>query len=317
MISPFPERPKRGRILEIAVVISLAIHLLLGGFTTFHQPWLSKIMARLVPPPKEDKHKMTALSTAITIEKRTKPRYVPPVPPQPKRVPVPPQPRVVPHVAVVPRQPKPVEVPRPKPTEIARIVPHAKLVQPAQPVPKGDAVAEKAPVQVAHIRAPRANPSQKMSEQQLAEMEQHFAQTIAVARANNDPTRVPPAAQPATMKRAHLDIAGIDDLMRRGEGVLTPRDWFRANVDGDRKGTCYYVDYQIQFSDGAFDSGPVYWPICYQARTDPFLNHYRGFPLPGPPPGWEPSAAQLSVISAHPLLRLYFPGKFPDAANGN
>ena len=291
MIS-FPERPKRGRILEIAIVISIAVHLLLGGFVSYHHPALAKLYQKLIPPPREEKRKIVALSTAITIEKRTKPRPVPPSRPQRAHVPIRPQPRIVPQVAVAPRrQPAPL----PKPTEIARIVPRAKEIQAAHPVPKGEAV-----------RQP-----QKMSEQQLEEMQQRFSQTIAMARANNDPTRVPPQNQPSTLKRAKLDIEGIDDLMRRGEGILTPRDWFPANVNGDTRGMCYYVDYQIQFSDGAFDSGPVYWPICYPRKSDPFALHWRGFPLPGPPNGWEPTPAQLSVISAHPLLRLYFPDRFP------
>ena len=138
-----------------------------------------------------------------------------------------------------------------------------------------------------------------------------------MAKAANDPTRVQPQDQPQTMKRAHLDIAGVNELLRRGEGILTPRSAFRANVDGDSNGTCYYVDYEINFANGAFDSGPVYWPICYHRRTDPFINEWRGFPLPGPQPGWQPTEAEWAVISAHPLLRLYFPGRFPDADNGN
>ena len=307
------ERLKRRNVLEVALAVSIAVHMLLGGFATYKHSWLAKMVAKLQPQFKQDDHKMAALSTAITIEKRTHPRVAPP--PRPAPQPLPPQPRVVPRVAQVP-QPV-VKEPLPKPTEIARIVKHAKEVQSTYPKVRGEAITPKKPEQVAEIRAPRLNPSQKMSESQLAEMEQRFQQTISVAKANSDPTRVPPGYQPSTMKHSRLDITGVNELMSRGEGVLTPRDWFRANVDGDARGMCYYVDYQIQFSDGAYDSGPVYWPICYTARSDPFVNHFRGFPLPGPPPGWEPTSAQLSVIAAHPLLRLYFPGKFPDAANGN
>jgi hypothetical protein len=235
---------------------------------------------------------MAALSTAVTIEKRTRPRVAAPSQPQPK--PVPPQPQVKPRVAQV-EQPKPQE-PAAKPTQIARIVPHAPPLPP-----------------VAHVRAPHARPSQQMTQSQLEEIQRQFAQTIAMAKAANDPTRVPPqAGPPATMKKAHIDIAGVNELLRHGEGILTPREAFRASVDGDQKGTCYYVDYQINFSNGTFDSGPVYWPICYPRKADPFMNEWRGFPLPGPQPGWQPTAAQWDVISAHPLLRLYFPGRFPN-----
>src|SRR5579871_3996196 len=145
MISvPDEKRPKSGRILEIAIVISVALHLLLGGFTTFNSPAMSKIMRRLIPPPKTKKEELTALSTAIRLERRTVPQARPKVNPVPQVKPVPPQPRVQPRVAVVPKpavKPEPVKPqPRPKPTEIARIVPHAKEEQAPQPVPSGDKI---------------------------------------------------------------------------------------------------------------------------------------------------------------------------------
>lgn len=284
------EEPKRRRIFEIAIAISILLHLLLGSFFAIRYPQVTKMLERLTRPQKNQQ--MAALSTAVTIEKRTRPRVAPPSQPRPK--PVPPQPQAKPHVVKV-EQPKP-QPPAAKPTEIARIVPHA-VPQP----------------QIAHIRAPHANPSRQMTQSQLEEMERQFARTIAMAKAANDPTRVPQqAGPPATMKRAHIDIAGVNELLRHGEGILTPREQFRASVDGDARGTCYYVDYQINFSNGTFDSGPVYWPICYARRTDPFINEWRGFPLPGPAPGWQPTAAEWGVISAHPLLRLYFPGRFPN-----
>ena len=284
------DEPRFRRTIDVAIAISLALHFLLGGFALIQYPAVTKMMQRLVKEPKEDK-KMVALSTAITIEKRTKPRSVPPARPAPQRAPVQPQ-RVV-----VQQQP----VPRPAPSELARIVPHAK-----------EHVAPRKPEVVARITAPRANPNPMLSQQQLTEMQQQFAQTIAAAREANDPTRVASSAAPSTMKRAHLDIAGVNELLRHGEGILTPRDYFSSSVDGDSKGTCYYVDYQINFSNGAFDSGPVYWPICYTRKSDPFWNHWQHFPLPGPAPGWQPSPAEWAVIAQHPLLRLYFPGKFPD-----
>ena len=293
--------PKRGRIFEIAIVISVVLHLLFGSIAMYHNPVIAKLMERLIKEPKEKKE-MAALSTAVTIEKRTKPRATRPVAPQRPVVPIQPRPRIVPRVATVPHpMPRPKEAPAPKHTEVAKIVAHAP------PQPKV----------VAKIAPPHTKSSDQLSQQQLNEMEQRFSQTIAMARAANDPTRVSSTAPPATMKRAHLDIEGINDLMRNGEGILTPRDWFHASVNGDSKGTCYYVDYKINFSDGRFDSGPVYWPICYTRRSDPFQNRWRGFPLPGPPPGWQPTQSEWTVIASHPLLRLYFPDKFPDANSGN
>ena len=125
MISvPEAKRPKSGRILEITIVISVALHLLLGGVATFNHPWLTKIMQRLTPQEKR-KEDMSALSTAITLEKRTRPVVRPPSRQQPQVRPVPPQPRVVPRVAVVP---KPVVKPQPeKPHHTQR---HRPITQP-------------------------------------------------------------------------------------------------------------------------------------------------------------------------------------------
>lgn len=298
------DEPRFRRTIDVALAISILLHFLLGGFVFVHLPAVTKMMERLTKEPKKDE-KMVALSTTITIEKRTTPRAVPPAKPQPQRPHVRPQQQVQPQVARAPRPavvPQQQPVPKPAPSELARIVPHAK-----------EHVAPRKPEQVARIMAPRANPNPMLSQQQLAQMQQAFAQTIAAARAANDPTRVSASAAPSTMKHAHLDIAGINDLMRHGEGILTPQKSYFANVDGDSKGICYYVNYSINFSNGAFDSGPVYWPICYQRKSDPFWNNWQHFPLPGPPPGWQPSAAEWAVIAQHPLLRLYFPGRFPDA----
>ncbi|MGH7716035.1 MAG: hypothetical protein ACREML_08575, partial [Vulcanimicrobiaceae bacterium] len=100
-------------------------------------------------------------------------------------------------------------------------------------------------------------------------------------------------------------------------GILTPVQAMRAKVEGDSHGTCYYVNFSVNFSDGSLDAGPVYWPICYARRKDPFLNYFQHFPLPPPPPGWTPSQSEWPVIAAHRVLRAYFPEKFPGKDSGN
>src|SRR5579872_6522611 len=205
---------RRGRALEIAIVISVLLHILVGGFATYRYPMIAKMLEKHFRMPKQ--HEMAALSTTIRIEKRTKPRVAPAVRPQPRVMPVRPQPRVMPRVAQLPTVEKQPVAPRPKPTEIAKIVPRAKVVQATHPVPKGEQITAKQPAKVA-LNVPTTKNAQKMTDQQIEQMEQRFAQTIAVARANSDPTRVPPASQPATMKRAKLDITGVNELLRRGE----------------------------------------------------------------------------------------------------
>jgi outer membrane biosynthesis protein TonB len=299
--------PRRGRILEIAIVFSIALHLVLGSLATYKHTTVSKMLQRLLKQEKEDKY--VALSTTITIEKRTVPRSAPQAQPQPKTVQ--PQPRVVQRQAQLPApvtKPVPREVPIPhaEPTEIAKIVPKAKEHVETPSKPKV----------LAYQAVPHKN-SNQFSAQQLAEMQQRFSDTIAQARAESDPTHVTSTAPPATMKHAHLDVTGINELLAHGEGILTPQSATLTNVDGDPRGACYYVNFEVNFSDGSFDSGPVYWPICYTSRQDPFRNYFRHFPLPGPPPGWQPSSQQWPVIAAHKVLRAYFPDRFPDADNGN
>jgi hypothetical protein len=240
--------------------------------------------------------------------------------------------RVVPHVAQRPTQPvaKPVPVrettPAPaKPTEIAVIVPHSKAERAAHARHAGGSAAEAPPrrQEVAYQQQP-ANSSNRLTQSQIDAMQARFAQTIAMARKSQDPLRATQAGtDEATMRRFKLTVAGIDDYLRRGQGTLTPRaignSFSFTNSVGN---TCYYVNYDIHFSDGTFDSGFVWWPICYTRRTDPFANNFVHFPLPPPAPGWQPPSAQVwANIAEHPLLRTYFPERFPDgeepAASGN
>ena len=304
MISRSDIKKRSYRLLEIAIVVSFALHLLFGGLAMFHQTPLAKILRQLEKKEEKD----VALSTTITIEKRTAPQ------PQPKPQPVKPAPapHPQPQTAAAP-QPQPVTRPvprtvpmaRPEKQELAKIVPQAK-----------EHIAVKKPQVVARIAVPKMNPN-KLTQAQLDEMNARFAQTIDAARAANDPTHITSTAPPASMKRAHLNISGIDELLTHGEGILTPQTAVRANVNGDSNGACYYVNFLMNFSDGSLDQGPVYWPICYTRRNDPFRNNFQHFPLPPPPPGWTPTANEWPVIAQHRVLRAYFPERFPDPDNGN
>jgi hypothetical protein len=310
MISRSDIKKRSYRLLEIAIVISFILHFLLGGVALYQNTTVGKLLQRLVKNEKKE-DKLVALSTVITIEKRTAPRSAPPAPPQPKTAPVEPQPKIQPRVATLAQPvtkpvPREVPVPESKPQELSKIVPHAK-----------EHVAVNKPQVVARIAVPKRNPGQ-FTQAQINEMSQRFSQTIDAARAANDPTHVTATAPPATMKRAHLDISGVNEMLSHGEGYLIPQTMTPMNVNGDSHGMCYYVNFQVSFSDGSFDAGPVYWPICYTRRQDPFRNNFQHFPLPGPPVGWTPSPSEWPVIGAHRVLRAYFPFRFPDDPdNGN
>jgi hypothetical protein len=308
MISRSDIKKRSFRLFEIAIVISFLLHFVIGGVALYHHTTVGSLLERLLKKEKKEE-KMDALSTTITIEKRIVPRTAPPAPPQPQTAQVKPQPKTQPHVATVQQPvtkpvPREVPVPESKPQELSKIVPHAK-----------EHVAVNKPQVVARIAVPKQKPGQ-FSQAQLNEMSQRFSQTIDAARAENDPTHVTATAPPATMKRAHLDITGVNELLSHGEGYLIPQAATQMTVNGDAHGACYYVNFQVSFSDGSFDEGPVYWPICYTRRQDPFRNNFQHFPLPPPPLGWTPSPAEWPVIGAHRVLRAYFPDRFPDANNG-
>lgn len=307
MISRSDIKKRSYRLFEIAIVISFILHFLLGGVALYQHTTTGSLLERLLKKEKKEE-KLAALSTVITIEKRVVPRTAPPEPPQPQAAPVEPKPKIQPRVASAPQpvtKETIVPIPRSAPQELSKIVPRAK-----------EHVAVNKPQVVARIAVPKTNPN-KLTQADLDAMNARFAQTIDAARAANDPTHVNATAPPATMKRAHLDITGVNELLSHGEGYLIPQAVTPMMVNGDSHGACYYVNFQVSFSDGSFDEGPVYWPICYTRRNDPFRNNFQHFPLPGPPIGWTPSPSEWPVIGAHRVLRAYFPERFPDANNGN
>ncbi|MGH7715744.1 MAG: hypothetical protein ACREML_07060, partial [Vulcanimicrobiaceae bacterium] len=211
MISRSDIKKRSYRLLEIAIVISFLLHFVIGSVALYQRTTVGHLL-------KPEKEKMSALSTTITIEKRTAPQPPRPPPPQPKPITGQVQPEPHPHKvqaaqpAVVKAVPREAPAPRDQRKELAKIVPHAK-----------EHVAVNKPQVVARMAAPKTSAnSHVLTQSQLNEMNERFAQTINAARAANDPMHITSTAPPATMKRAHLDMSGVNALLSHGEGILTP-----------------------------------------------------------------------------------------------
>lgn len=126
-----------------------------------------------------------------------------------------------------------------------------------------------------------------------------MATAISAARSANNPLRVTTHQAPAAPKRYHLQFEGHITDLRSGQGVLTPiKKWF---ADGYNY---YYVNYEVVWEDGTYESGSVPWPIRYRPEYDPFESGApRHIPLPPPLPGWTlPDGLHLGKV-----LRAYFP----------
>lgn len=293
-------------------MLSIVIHLLFGGV---FWPLLRQVRA-VLPHPKATAPPVVGLSDIVTIEKR---KVVPRPHPNPQPVPARPQ---HPSAAVVRARPSlprpPVRVAEPR-NEVAPPAPRAErqeivanktVPRAARSAPRHEGIekATKGETQVALAEPRPRTPSsheQPFTQQELAAMQRQFAQTIAQARQREDPMNVP-TEPPAGQKAYKIQIQGIYGDLRRGEGILRPtRRWSQDGYD------YYYVDYEVVFTDGTYDSGSVPWPIRYRPREDPFLQAPHPFPLPSPLPGFElPPNTELG-----PALRPYFPDRYPSDAN--
>lgn len=278
---PFAGFRRRDQVLAIAIVLSVAIHFIIGPFfSRWHQVTL---LNAGVPPDR------VVMSTSIRIERRAKPE------PQVRRPPTPPRPRtqVEPHRATMRKQ---IVTPHlhvaqtpPPPHELARNDAHATESAPSPP-PRND--------------SERRGSSLTLDRASIDRAEQQFAKTIAQTRASDNPLVVP-SSPPAAPKRYAINLEGTANPLRSGDGILYPiKSWKADGYD------YYYVDYTMVFSDGSRDAGRVPWPIRYRPNQDPFALQYQGrFPLPPPLPGY---VLPQDVLPLNPTLRPYFPNLYPN-----
>jgi hypothetical protein len=311
-----PYRWRGDRVLRIALVLSLVIHLIGGmlGFWTLFDA--AKLFPALKTKPKDKE--IVTISSAITIDRKAKP--VPAArPAQPKTHPVPPVRPAPERVASVPEQPALKQIEQlPAPSlqrhELAKTVPkapaepektvHAKTItdEPSAPPRTPAPVKHEATIARTSPQSPPQRPSH-FSPEELAKIDQDLATTIAQARAANDPLRTPQHVIPAGPKHYRVQMQGQFGAMQNAQGYYAPLSGWR---DGGYD--WYYVKYWCTYPDGTYETGPVPWPIRFARSEDPFVHPtLTEVPLPGPPPGYVPPANMGKA------LRFFFPNtKFPD-----
>jgi hypothetical protein len=296
---------RSNRILRVAVALSLLVHVVLGLLFFVSYDELSRLLhldrrhAQVKPPPDE----IVTISSAIRIEKRPKPvpaqRPAHSQPrsraePRPRSVPRPQAVAAVPRAVAVPqpvyRAPSllrhelakalPIATSEPAITRRARTVTPTPTAPPRTPAPLKQTAALERPA-TAGAAAPSR--SSKLSSEQLAQIQNDLAKTIAQARSHADPLRNVKPEPPAAPKEYRLQMHGVFGSLHRGEGQYYPiRGWHSGGLDW------YYVSYEFTYADGKYETGSVPWPIHFTPAGDPFVNGYTNVQLPGPPPGFTP-----------------------------
>ena len=237
--------------LPWAILASLFIHaifVIVFGWLS----WLfaTHLVARL---PQE----FRGQSTAITIERRNRPR-----------VPL--------HEPTRMKQQRPAA----RPTHARKEV--ATRTQPQHAAPPRRELTHT----VAHApyQPPRSVAHPSFS-QQLAQQRRDFAREAKRLHEKNNPLSISTAApNPAAFHQEHADASGQYTQTEAVYAWLLPvRHWFAKGQ------SCYYVHYDMGTSTGGTEDGYMPWPICYPKDHDAMLpldqQHY--LPIPYPPSGFS------------------------------
>ncbi len=120
------------------------------------------------------------------------------------------------------------------------------------------------------IRQPNASPQPREQTspnpsslaQRISRDEHALARESTRLKAANDPlANVRKAQAPATIKRTMFDASG--QARENFEAYLFPlQHWFDGSL------SCYYVQYNAQFSSGGSERGTIPWPVCYPKTHD-------------------------------------------------
>ena len=271
---------RRSRVFEIAVALSLIVHLLvLLIYVGFFQRLLAD-ERRLQQKPDD----FVALSDSIRIEKRTIPRpsVVQPI------VPVPPQPRPRPVARPVP-VPKPIAAPTPvERREVARLVPNA---------------------------APRARAAPKTIPAETQQVPRR-TETGTVAGITGDDPRYRAAIAETNQGLRNLPVQNVapSAIKTHTDRVLgyTQREIQTAQGDtvhyeaAAASGTAIFLARQFLFSDNKIETIGFPWPYYFTDRFDPFESGAGGLlslSVPVSAAGLQAAAAVLRLTRDVPRVR--------------
>lgn len=286
-------QPRRSRTFELAVAISLLVHVLtMLIYVGLASRYFSQIQR--LAQKQED---LAATTDFVRIEKKTIPREAQQLS-QTRSKPVVVRP-AVPAAAPPAVVHQPLAAPKPvERHELARLSPEA----PAQP----QAATKPVPSQPSQVRAPTQTAPQPrtangFSQEQLAALDQRFENAIAQSKSDllNNP---PPKERPVATRRYDSVMLGTPQDLQRVEG------WVEYHEDCPGRPHCYFLRVFITWPDGYSETVDIPWAYHFTDRFDPIEETERAgygrvvFAAQDPPPGFQlPHPFQLSR-----LLCMYF-----------
>jgi len=268
------QRSQRQRNFEIAVVVSLLLHFLLGFIF-----WHNWAFVRHLMDPASAK---TAIATVQTIKIERRP--IPP-PPAPKPRAVQPKAEPVHMDPVVPQLPVPKaleEPPRPQVHQRSEVT-HLALHAPPR----------------AHEPAGSPRRATQLGAAQLAELQNEFKQTISQAQAQTaaqQSASTAVASTAAAPKHYAMSFSGIHDSLRHGEGTI---DSCKMQPHGAYN-YHYYCHYEYMYADGHVEEDTIPWPQIYPAKNDPLMARHSTVQILDPPADFKPDRP------LQPQLRQFF-----------
>ena len=239
-----PDERQNGRIVAIAFVLSIVVHVLLFA------PFLWMLSHRLLLHQRSDAERFVVTSTSVRIERRTVPL------PQHVAVPHPPRPQHnVSHVAAaVPR--RVTAAPHPRPTELARFAPSA----PPQPKP-------------ARERGIAA---------ELAHEQTQFSREVARIHDENNPMSIATTGPlpPSSYRKSYVDIGGRRQ-QESAESLLLPlKHWYDGGMSCYY--VRYTTQFDRGGSEEGTIPWPVCYPRSDDKMLP--LDHPHELPIPYPHP---------------------------------
>lgn len=300
-----PERPRDDRrLLVVALVLSILIHLITGGVFTFWGHRIAEVAARMLPHPKPTPEQLAATSDVITIEKRPVPREVHrqpatrPAHRSPQSVAQRPVERAIPVPTLAPIPTiAPTSAPTSAPTTVATAAPSAP--------PRRAKIHRGNPVHIAMSGAAaqhsnthsqpqteRKAATGAFSPEQVAALNAQFSQTIQQAQQSltDTPRQTKP---PSTTKRYSLIMNG------KPEDVLDAQGYCRPLQTQDLGPTTYvYYQCSIVYSDRYTENVSFPWPFRFPRGREPRPGDT--FAKQGPPDGFSlphPFALSRAVCS--------------------
>jgi hypothetical protein len=261
------QRQKR-RLLILALILSVIIHIVGGGLWGF----FVRALARIVPHPvfmASLQETPAPRADIIRLERRPKAARA--------------RQQHENRVAKIAPRPHPVVTTAPSPPRPRHEIAHIRAQAPAQPPPAREVSSAAEPQRHAKPVALAPVPDDKpaLSDRQIAQLGEQFSKTIADSRETLAGVQAQSEkAQIITIKHYAVAFSGIHEGMNPGDGEI-----FAISKQRIGDTMWYYTRYTYMHSDGTYEADSIPWPFHYPINDDPFARHDKRIPLQAPPSG--------------------------------